>query len=428
MPTISFNLAKGKTAFTYRYFILPKLTCAMNLPIYFDEGKTVTVQTYDQYNGNRIFTNYCEAGNDTFQIPNFIGTATLQLDLPVVHASLIRNGQPENIFVQENKDIWKGDFTPDSFLRINCPKGWSAKLFVANEELVCARLTHLYEIGNFIQAHKGQTGKKDLVLRLERTNHKPVFYNLLTIHFSPLFTNCPLIYENSALYWEIEENFIGNRNQDFHLHLYDVEAEPYSYLLYGRDEKIENNLFLPDGIYRFAVTSTESDVFHSEELELYKGQLVIGNPYDFKYRNAILKLKSASCWDWKNGVYNILALRESMTRIVNLRYIDYSDAPAKEDGKCPHYQGILQFWNTKRESWFSFCTDCAKTDYEWINPVDIWLINDRFLAMLSVTGDAVYIDSNHGSILNKSEQTLSLFEKNALQIPDKFEYEMMQNK
>ena len=258
--------------------------------------------------------------------------------------------------------------------------------------------------------------------------NKPVFYNLLTVHFKPSFNRCPLIYENGALYWEIEDNFIGNKGQDFHVYLYDVEKEPYNYFVYGKDEQLEKNLSLADGAYSFSVTTIKKSVFKKEESEIYSGKLVVGNPYDFNYRNAILKLKSASCWDWEKGVYNVLGLRDSMTRIVDLKYIDVSDAPAEEDGKCPHYQGTLQFWNTKQASWFFFCNDSSKTEFELINPIDIWLISEHFLAMYSVTGDAVYIDAGHGSILNKAERTLNRTEKEVLQIPDKFEYEMVKNK
>ena len=194
------------------------------------------------------------------------------------------------------------------------------------------------------------------------------------------------------------------------------------------NEQLEKNLSLADGAYSFSVTTIQKSVFKKEESEIYSGKLVVGNPYDFNYRNAILKLKSASCWDWEKGVYNVLGLRDSMTRIVDLKYIDVSDAPAEEDGKCPHYQGTLQFWNTKQASWFFFCNDSSKTEFELINPIDIWLISEHFLAMYSVTGDAVYIDAGHGSILNKAERTLSRAEKEALQIPDKFEYEMVKNK
>lgn len=225
-----------------------------------------------------------------------------------------------------------------------------------------------------------------------------------------------------------KDNFIGNKGQDFHVYLYDVEKEPYNYFVYGKDEQLEKNLSLADGAYSFSVTTIKKSVFKKEESEIYSGKLVVGNPYDFNYRNAILKLKSASCWDWEKGVYNVLGLRDSMTRIVDLKYIDVSDAPAEEDGKCPHYQGTLQFWNTKQASWFFFCNDSSKTEFELINPIDIWLISEHFLAMYSVTGDAVYIDAGHGSILNKAERTLSRAEKEALQIPDKFEYEMVKNK
>lgn len=102
----------------------------------------------------------------------------------------------------------------------------------------------------------------------------------------------------------------------------------------------------------------------------------------------------------------------------------------------PLVKAIKAKWNdnfdsevdTKQASWFFFCNDSSKTEFELINPIDIWLISEHFLAMYSVTGDAVYIDAGHGSILNKAERTLSRAEKEALQIPDKFEYEMVKNK
>ena len=52
----------------------------------------------------------------------------------------------------------------------------------------------------------------------------------------------------------------------------------------------------------------------------------------------------------------------------------------------------------------------------------------QFTKLQAVGSDAVYIDAGHGSILNKAERTLSRAEKEALQIPDKFEYEMVKNK
>lgn len=426
------DLTDSKTVCIYDYFIIPGFTCtilsdhanALRYPICFDEGKTITVQTYDTCNGNRDFTIYSNPGDDTIQIPGFLGSAILQLDLPVVRASLLQNGQNKNMFTLENRDIWADDWKSDVFIHIECPKGWTVRLFLGRKELVCAKASHLFEIGNFIQANRSDRGKADLVIRLEQAGGEPICHPILTVHFSPSFRECPLFYENGGLFWKIEDNFIGNIDQDFHLYLYDVEEKPYHYSLSGKNEKLENRLFLPNGIYKFAVTETINGIFSKKELEIYAGRLTVGNPYDFKYRNAILNLKSASCWDWKKGVFHVLGLQKETTRIVDLKYIECSVAPAGEDGECPHYQGTLQFWNVRRAAWFSFCSDRAKTEFELINPVDIWLINDHFLAMYSATGDAVYIDSSHGSILNKAEHTLSSSERRALQIPDKFEYDI----
>lgn len=200
--------------------MIPEFTYSLNYPIFFDEGKTVTVQTFDAHYGHREFTIYSEPGNNTIQIPGFTAMATLQLSLPVVHATLLQSDQHRNLFTLENKDLWVDDLKADSFISIDCPKGWVAKFFMGNDELVCSKSNHLYEIGNFLQMHKGTDSNANLFVRLERGMNKPVFYNLLTVHFKPSFNRCPLIYENGALYWEIEDNFIGNKGQDFHVYVF----------------------------------------------------------------------------------------------------------------------------------------------------------------------------------------------------------------
>ena len=210
-----FDLASGKNACVYDYFVIPEFTYSLNYPIFFDEGKTVTVQTFDAHYGHREFTIYSEPGNNTIQIPAFTAMATLQLSLPVVHATLLQSDQHRNLFTLENKDLWVDDLKADSFISIDCPKGWVAKFFMGNDELVCSKSNHLYEIGNFLQMHKGTDSNANLFVRLERGMNKPVFYNLLTVHFKPSFNRCPLIYENGALYWEIEDMLRDHLNQQY---------------------------------------------------------------------------------------------------------------------------------------------------------------------------------------------------------------------
>ena len=100
-----FDLASGKNACVYDYFVIPEFTYSLNYPIFFDEGKTVTVQTFDAHYGHREFTIYSEPGNNTIQIPGFTAMATLQLSLPVVHATLLQSDQHRNLFTLENKDL-----------------------------------------------------------------------------------------------------------------------------------------------------------------------------------------------------------------------------------------------------------------------------------------------------------------------------------
>lgn len=162
-----FDLASGKNACVYDYFVIPEFTYSLNYPIFFDEGKTVTVQTFDAHYGHREFTIYSEPGNNTIQIPGFTAMATLQLSLPVVHATLLQSDQHRNLFTLENKDLWVDDLKADSFISIDCPKGWVAKFFMGNDELVCSKSNHLYEIGNFLQMHKGTDSNANAIILID---------------------------------------------------------------------------------------------------------------------------------------------------------------------------------------------------------------------------------------------------------------------
>ena len=73
-----FDLASGKNACVYDYFVIPEFTYSLNYPIFFDEGKTVTVQTFDAHYGHREFTIYSEPGNNSY-IENRMTDADLNL-------------------------------------------------------------------------------------------------------------------------------------------------------------------------------------------------------------------------------------------------------------------------------------------------------------------------------------------------------------
>lgn len=423
------DLIAQKKVCSYFCFTIPGFTYELDAPIYFDEQKCITLQTQDASHGQRKFMVSSQPGCDEILIRQFSDDSDLRVSLPVVHASIIQNGKSENIFIKENKDIWKGDFQSDTFMSVDCPRGWAARVFLGNDELVCSKIQHLYEIGNFIQGNKVTDSQRDLIMRLEESDGANVLlYNIMTMHFKPYFLTLPVVYDEPTLNWQVEGNFVGDKSQEFRVLLYDVEEEPYQYTVLRKDETMESNLRLSDGVYSIAIKAIRNNLFSKRaDEEIYKGQLIVGNPDEFMYRHAALYLKSALCWNIYSNNYETVNLRPYITRIAKLEFMDRS-RPPYEATICPHYRGTLQFYDTRKEMWRCFCDDFSQEEYEKINPVEVWLINDHTLAMYTEGTDPVMINSKRGSIQNKNERTLNRAEKSALQLPDNFQYEMERSK
>ena len=65
-------------------------------------------------------------------------------------------------------------------------------------------------------------------------------------------------------------------------------------------------------------------------------------------------------------------------------------------------------------------------EYELINPVKFWVINEHRLILRTATEDAVYFDVKRASILNRNPDKVMnrTAQKNRLKNPDYFEYEL----
>lgn len=87
----------------------------------------------------------------------------------------------------------------------------------------------------------------------------------------------------------------------------------------------------------------------------------------------------------------------------------------------PHYTATLYFEDGYGRRWPFNSSPIAK-EFELVNPVHVWLVNDQLLLLLchDEEGGGVYIDTRYGTIVNRTVPRE--IGKRVLDTPDYFEY------
>lgn len=89
----------------------------------------------------------------------------------------------------------------------------------------------------------------------------------------------------------------------------------------------------------------------------------------------------------------------------------------------PHYTATLYFEDARGQR-HPFNSNPNSKGFELVNPVQVWLVNDRLLVLKCFTDDLVYIDTRYNTIVNQSlDGTVPRkVQQRILDTPDYFEY------
>ena len=154
---------------------------------------------------------------------------------------------------------------------------------------------------------------------------------------------------------------------------------------------------------------------------VFKGSYCVGNPLEWLYDGKELIIGDALYWDFETEALKALLMKYGCGILTNLDYQGTTIASG-ETMPAPCYSATLSFISsTGRRIPFN---SKPSNDFELVNPVKVWIVNEHLLIRRCTTEDAVYIDKDFSTIVNRNPATyMSKAEQHhRLKTPDYFKY------
>ena len=256
-----------------------------------------------------------------------------------------------------NKKIWYKDFLENGdLLEIDNPKKDEVILIEGKADGIPFEITKnqsdKFEIGRSIYANEN---KRDIsVYFINRNKEKFELFNIATKEH---FVDNPLIYMDGKVLWDVENTFVGDKNNDFFL-IINGENNSLRTKIGGEYKELFN---IEEDIYKVIVKIKDKNIFSSDEKynNIFEGKLIVGNPEKFRFRNKILIIESVKCFNNKWFNLNFKYFVRELTFIEEDDKIYYCGILGVIDQNC-----IKRELNTMKNE---------KQTYDKINPVRIEL-------------------------------------------------------
>ena len=408
------DIRAGLVRYEYRYAVLPGCVCRLDKNFYRSGVDEVEVFLAWEGRENQLLLPVPEGESAvSFSVPEL--DFTLELDVPALHCTLLG----KNAF-QAPEALWHKDIPAGEFVWLRPPEGWSARLLLGSRAIPTPDGLH-YELGNELRAGRGFRETEPLALVLSK-GHERAQFKLTEIAFVPRFLQPPLEVEEDCLVWRGMGTFLGDLGR-FTLEL-DLPGGTRTFRIApGEDETLEEPFSCPDGRYAYRVLQKSGSVFApGPAVELCRRDLLVGDANAFRFRGREIHVRDALCWDFERETLKSVKMREGSGILSGLTYVGTS-APSEEEAPMPYYTATLYFedsYGRRRH----FNASPSSRGFELINPVHMWLVNDRLLVLRCVTDDLVYIDTRYNTIVNRSlDGTVPRkVQQRILDTPDYFEY------
>ncbi|MDD4110385.1 MAG: hypothetical protein PHS54_02400 [Clostridia bacterium] len=211
-----------------------------------------------------------------------------------------------------NRKLWFKDFLVNGdLLEIDIPKEVEeikiyGKAYGKSFEII-KNQNGKHEIGRAIYTNDGI---KDISVFFSSVTEKFELFNVATKEH---FLENPIIYRNGKVFWDVENTFIGERDNDFFL-IVKGDGDNSIRTKIGMYNK-ELNKFEED-IYKIVVKIKDKNIFSREEnyQTIFEGRIIVGIPEKFRFKNKKLFIKEVStafsdveknCWIRPYATYMI---------------------------------------------------------------------------------------------------------------------------
>lgn len=351
---------------TETIILLPNLDIQFNKSFYYgDIERKVTITTDDE-SKDLFWTNQ----DNEIKCPLYDGV--LLIIIPYFRWRLDgRDWHNEPI----NRKLWyKNILNNGDLLEIdNLKEGEEFKLYGMDDGKpfeITKNQSGKFEIGRVIYANEG---KKEISVYCSNEREK---FKLLNVATKEHFIDNPLIYRNGKVCWDVENTFVGEKNNVFFL-VVKGEGNNCIRTKIGEENKVLNNI--GEDIYRIIVKIKDKNIFSREESyqPIFEGNLIVGKQEKFRFKRKMLRIKEVSAafsdtdkctWKRPNATY---ILRD-------LEYIEES----YQGQTYGYYMGNLGFIKDEKITYLNFMEN-ENGGKDKINPVRIELRNNNSFWLLA---------------------------------------------
>ena len=261
-----------------------------------------------------------------------------------------------------NRKLWYKEFLVNGdLLEIDNPKeDETIKIYVkadGKQFEITKNQYGKFEIGRAIYANEG---KKDISVYCSNVSEKFELFNVATKEH---FIDNPLIYRNGRVCWDVENTFIGEKNNDYFLI---VKGEGNNRIRTKIREENKEFDDIREDIYKIIVKIKSKNIFSREGSyqPIFEGELIVGMFEKFRFKNKKIVLKRAYCHQ-HNCSNNKWFSFIPKYFIEELQFV--------QENENIYYSGRLCVIDKNGKTIFLNTMENEKKSYDKINPVRIEL-------------------------------------------------------
>jgi hypothetical protein len=354
-----YSYEKEKTLFSETIIVLPNLDIEFSSPFYYgDIERKITINTK--------MKTWNSQDNEVMYLYN---DGVLVVKVPYLRWR-INNNEWRNKPI--NKKLWYKDFLQNGdLLEIDNPKGNDTITISGKADGKSFEISKnqggKFEIGRAIYANENKT---DIVIRFSDGKNRFDLFNIATKEH---FVDNPLIYSNGKVYWNVENAFIGDKDNDFFLIAKANGKNEKS----GRKKVGVTNIELgnfDEDFYKIIVKIRDKNIFSKEEKydAIFEGDLTVGTLEKLRFKNKRIKLLSATCINAKSFEW---------ISFIPKYFIDKLELVKEEENV--YYTGQLCVIDQNGETRVLNKMENENGDYDKVNPVRIELRDNSTLWLVA---------------------------------------------
>ncbi|GHT54974.1 hypothetical protein AGMMS49982_20410 [Bacteroidia bacterium] len=276
-----YSYEKEAIVLTETLIVLPNLEIKFNKSVFYgDTERKITVNNNEQTWSNQDNEIKCE-----------LSDGNLLVKIPYLKWRIAdKEWRNEPI----NRKLWYKDFLDNGdLLEIDNPReDKEIKLFVKSggqKDEISINQSGKFEIGRAIYANQA---KEDIFVYLSNGNEN---FELFTTSTKEHFVDNPVSYINGKVYWNVEDTFVGDKDNEFFLIIKSKDNNLRTSVK-NANQQI-NNLY--EDICKVQVKIKEKNIFSNAYKLISERDLLIGSPEKLRFKNKRIRLLSANCFNKK---------------------------------------------------------------------------------------------------------------------------------